>query len=357
MSEPKISLCLIAKNEARRLPRCLDSVKGAVDEIVVVDTGSTDATKAVAQSYGAKVFDFAWQDDFAAAKNEALRLASGDWLLVLDADEIIPAAEAAKLRGLVRAADVEAYKLHFLAIAEAELERAPLEQIVPLYAYFDIRLFRNGLGIRYEGAIHESLWRSISQAKGRTKLGDVKVYHYGFAPKEGREKRAARNLTIALKEAKNKPDSADASYDLARAYAEMDQLPDAINCAQKTLRQIVLATALQPGREKRNLYEVQLTLADLYERANDHEEAALQATLALEMQKGPADVRPWLILGKAFTGLKNYPVAAGIYQIVQSEDFSGPLKSGGVYNYPLDYLQEAARALAALGKVRPAPPA
>ena len=93
---------MIVRNEAERLPGCLESVADLVDEIVIVDTGSTDATKAVAARFGAKVkiFDFAWCDDFAAARNESLRRAGGDWVLWLDADDrVSPIGPAfAKLR-------------------------------------------------------------------------------------------------------------------------------------------------------------------------------------------------------------------------------------------------------------------
>ena len=79
-----LSLAMIVKNEAANLPRCLASVQGLVDEMVVVDTGSTDDTVAIAESFGARMGHFPWTDDFAAARNESLRLCTGGWVLVLD---------------------------------------------------------------------------------------------------------------------------------------------------------------------------------------------------------------------------------------------------------------------------------
>ena len=84
-----LSACLIVKNEAAHLPRCLASVRELVDEMVVVDTGSTDETPAIATAYGARVLAFAWRDDFSAARNFGLGQARGEWLLVLDADEAL----------------------------------------------------------------------------------------------------------------------------------------------------------------------------------------------------------------------------------------------------------------------------
>ena len=97
----RVSLCMIARNEALTLPRCLTSVAGLVDEIIVVDTGSSDNTRTVAQELGAQVHDFAWVDDFAAARNESLRHASGDWIFWLDGDEHLDADNRAKLRTLL----------------------------------------------------------------------------------------------------------------------------------------------------------------------------------------------------------------------------------------------------------------
>src|SRR5262249_55825806 len=85
-ARPRVSLCMIVKDEEANLPACLGSVADLVDEVVVVDTGSADRTREVAARYGAKVYDFAWVDSFAAARNESLRHATGDWVLWLDAD-------------------------------------------------------------------------------------------------------------------------------------------------------------------------------------------------------------------------------------------------------------------------------
>ena len=89
MPEPRISLCMIVKNEEKDLPRCLESVRGLVDEIVVLDTGSEDNTVSVAESFGAKVYHMDWPGNFSAARNESLKKAGGNWILYLDADEAL----------------------------------------------------------------------------------------------------------------------------------------------------------------------------------------------------------------------------------------------------------------------------
>ena len=98
---PKLTLCVIARDEEAMLPDCLASVRGVVDEIVVVDTGSKDATPAIAANAGARVVERAWDDDFSAARNAGLEACSGDWVLVLDADErLAPGAGKALRRAL-----------------------------------------------------------------------------------------------------------------------------------------------------------------------------------------------------------------------------------------------------------------
>lgn len=89
--KPLISLCMIVKNEAGNLSRCLTSVRGVADELIIVDTGSTDDTVAVARSFGAAIVSFPWTGDFAAARNAGLEQARGTWILVLDADEELDA--------------------------------------------------------------------------------------------------------------------------------------------------------------------------------------------------------------------------------------------------------------------------
>ena len=104
MPRPRLSMCMIARDSARTLCAALDSIRPWVDEMVVVDTGSVDATPAMAAACGARVAHFAWCDDFAAARNQSLRLATGEWLFWMDSDDTIDAADGQALRALADAA-------------------------------------------------------------------------------------------------------------------------------------------------------------------------------------------------------------------------------------------------------------
>ena len=106
-----LSLCMIVKNESFFLRDCLAKAAPHVDEIVVVDTGSTDDTRQIAAEFTDKVFDFAWQDDFASARNYSLDQATGDWIIVLDADEVIAPEDWEAIRDLIPGADKDAYLL------------------------------------------------------------------------------------------------------------------------------------------------------------------------------------------------------------------------------------------------------
>jgi len=146
-----ISLCMIVRDEEAVLGRCLASAAPVVDEIVIVDTGSTDGTKAVAAACGARVYDFEWTDDFAAARNFAFDQATGDWLMWMDADDVLPDSEREKFA---------AFKARIPDHADAVL--------MPYWLAFDAagrptaqanrcRLVRRGRGFRWHGRVHEYL--------------------------------------------------------------------------------------------------------------------------------------------------------------------------------------------------------
>ena len=171
---PRISLCMIAKNEERFLPECLARAKAAVDEIVFVDTGSTDRTVAIAESFGAKVLHSPWNDDFSAPRNVGLQAATGDWILVLDADEFLQPGACERIRDLVQAPEVLGYHLHFVNVYGNGKTLGVMM----------VRLFRNLPGIAYENVIHEQVTPSLQRLGGPRGLVlgscDVEVEHHGY---------------------------------------------------------------------------------------------------------------------------------------------------------------------------------
>ena len=216
MSRPTISLCVIARDEQETLPRCLESAAAWVDEMVVVDTGSTDDTVAAATKLKAVVVETPWNDDFAAARNAGLERCSGDFVLVLDADEwVAHGPDPRVLRGLLSAGP-EAFSVELIDHLDGGAERH-----YPL-----VRLFRNRPEHRYRGAIHEQITPSIAERAGVRELtpepSGLIVGHDGYQQerREARDK-AERNLSLLRAWVAREPENASARYFLARELIPM----------------------------------------------------------------------------------------------------------------------------------------
>jgi tetratricopeptide (TPR) repeat protein len=220
---------MIVKNEAENLPRCLDSVRGVVDEIVLVDTGSTDQTLAVAGRYGARVFHFAWCDDFSAARNAAVAQARGAWILTLDADEALTRGARRKLRGLLADDRFAAFLLNI---------RSPLKDARGQAAVINAwpRLFRNHPEIRYEGRVHEQISPSIARMGGTVCMTDLVIdhlgYHQDFTDQNAKQ---ARNLALLRAQLVETPDDAMTLFHLGEALGLGGQIPEAAEAYRKAL--------------------------------------------------------------------------------------------------------------------------
>lgn len=191
---------MIVRDEARCLERCLNSVRDHVDEMVVLDTGSVDATVQLAQDAGAIVRHFEWVDDFSAARNAALAHATGDWVLVLDADEWLESgaevleslrSTAPSFAGFVERVD---------HVAEGVAETSPHLRILPART-------------RYRGRIHEQ-----PQVEGERRRLAVRIGHDGYQP-EHNAKKAGRNRRLLEVELADQPDNAYLWYKLASEYS------------------------------------------------------------------------------------------------------------------------------------------
>ncbi|MDO5142954.1 MAG: glycosyltransferase [Eubacteriales bacterium] len=178
----KISLCMIVKDEQAVLARCLDSVRDIVDEVIVVDTGSTDDTPAIAARYG-RVLSFAWCDDFAAARDFSFAQATMDYILWLDADDVIAPDDRARFQALKAALDGTT------DVVMLPYHTAFDEQGRPTFTYYRERLLRRAAGFRWQGAVHECITPC-----GRVQYGDAAVEHR----KQG-EGDSERNLRIYQK--------------------------------------------------------------------------------------------------------------------------------------------------------------
>lgn len=179
-----ISLCMIVRDEEQTLGRCLDSVKAAADEIVIVDTGSKDATKEVAAKYTDRIYDFRWCDDFSAARNFAFDRGTKDYLMWLDADDVLPESSLKKLLALKETLDPG------VSVVMMPYHVAFDQAGRPSFMYERERLIKNRAGFRWRGAVHEAI-----APRGKVLHSDVAVEHRKLKPGE-----AWRNLRIYEKQ-------------------------------------------------------------------------------------------------------------------------------------------------------------
>ncbi|MFD0673327.1 glycosyltransferase [Cohnella sp. GCM10027633] len=210
---PLISLCMIVKDEAANLARCLESVRGVADEIVVVDTGSTDATVEVAQGYGARIVREPWGGDFAAARNAGVRVARGEWILFLDGDEALDAGQGGLLRQLAELREDEGL---FLEIRNYVGDGSHGATVNPV-----LRMFRNRPEHRFEGRIHEQIAASIlARTPGASfRLTDVVIHHYGYQQAFVVEKnKVERNMKLLEAALADEPDNPFYLYNLGVEY-------------------------------------------------------------------------------------------------------------------------------------------
>src|SRR3954454_18542011 len=169
-----LSLCMIVRDEEEMLPRTLAAVRDAVDEIIVVDTGSTDRTIEIAESFGAKVIEREWTGSFADARNVSFDAATSDWLMFLDADEVLVSDDAQRLREVLGRTWREAFYLVETNFT-GELDDGTA------VTHNALRVFRNRPEYRFEGRIHEQIAHKLPTGQPeRIEITDVRVEHYGY---------------------------------------------------------------------------------------------------------------------------------------------------------------------------------
>lgn len=208
-AHPRLSLCMIVKDEQDTLPGALESVAGLADEIIVVDTGSTDGTVAVAERLGAKVRRFPWNDDFSEARNASIGYASADWILILDADERLSAEGKAAVTRLMREGEHDAYTCRIVSLGIGRDASGRFENYMT-------RLVRNVPGVRFHGRIHEQLLTP----SGRVGVApDVIIEHLGYSDTAIAWKRKnERNLALHERVLAENPDDLFARFNLGNHY-------------------------------------------------------------------------------------------------------------------------------------------
>lgn len=293
MASPTLSVAMIVRNEADLLPEFLEYAASWADELCVVDTGSDDDTPLIAERAGCKVARFTWRDDFAAARNESLRLCACDWILVLDADERIAPEDWVRLRQLTEGARDVCYRFTTRNYSNAEhlsgfTPCAPGDPHARGFAGWSpsvkVRLFPNGAGARFDGAIHELVNDSLKRAGLRLVTTDIPVHHYPLLRSPERfQAKQALYLRLGREKVAERPDDPQAHVELGRQLVEMGDYLAAVAAYRDALR--------LPPRNAQILRELGATLFLI----GRHAEARRALELAVQLDPGMADA--WRNLG------------------------------------------------------------
>lgn len=228
----QLSVCMIVKDEEALLSRCLESVKGIADEIIIVDTGSTDRTKQIAANYNAKIYDYPWSNDFAAARNESLRHATGKWILVLDADEYLGVDDHNKWNEFLKKEKPQANLAYTLPVINFTGDKEYQDEITTAPV---TRLFPNFKGIHFERPIHEQLTRGEDEDLSHEKIS-LNIYHTGYQTQRVTEKsKHERNMFIFNEMKKSNKLSDYDWFTLGNQYRYGKEDEEALRCYERAL--------------------------------------------------------------------------------------------------------------------------
>ena len=364
----RISLCMIAKDEEKDLVKCLQSVKPVVDEIIVVDTGSADRTKDIATALGAKVFEFSWEDDFSAARNFSISQAKGDWILVLDADEVISPLDHASLLKLTKEGSLKA---GYSFVTRNYLNTLSVNQWTANNGTYDeeagngwipsekVRLFPRDRRIHFENPVHEFVEPSLERSCIPIKKCSVTVHHYGKLNEKKEEKKGEDYFLLGKKKLEKSRGDLRSLRELAVQAHILKRDEEAAELWRQVIR-------LQP-----NLQEPYVNLTSIYMNMGKFQEASAASQKAIELDPNCKEaVLNYSIvefalgnLKKVIVALENllskipeYPLAMGLLsvayrlegEIEKSQSLIVKIKKAG-FDYE-EYLENTANHLIALGR-------
>lgn len=298
MGQIRISQCMIVKNEEKYIERALSWGKGIVSEQIVVDTGSTDQTMKIARQMGAKVYEFAWIDDFAAAKNYAISKARYEWIAFLDADEYMTEEDGRKVLSCLEKIQNSQYD----GIMSAWIHMVEEGQVLGIDT--QIRIFRNIPSLRYRRRIHEYLTFSGSlREKNVDMAGAISIYHTGYGEKEIQErKKSERNVKLIERELKDNPNDFEMWGYLGNEYDNADEW-------QKTEEAYRKSISLMPANLDEfdvNASKTFLRLLNLLIRRPDSDEKAVLELYHEAVKQRPMEADYDYLVGQYLAGKGDY---------------------------------------------------
>ncbi|MBD2595288.1 glycosyltransferase [Nostoc spongiaeforme FACHB-130] len=302
-----ISLCMIVKNEETTLPKCLNSVKDFVDEMVVLDTGSSDRTPEIAQQFGAKVHHFQWTNNFSTARNAALKYVTGDWVLVLDADEILNPSIVPQIQDAIQS---DEYILINLIRQEIGAVQSPYSLVS--------RLFRNHPEIRFERPYHALVDDSVAtiiQKEPHWQVGylqGVAILHTGYQKRAiAQNNKYIKAQAAMLEFLATHPNDPYVCSKLGALYVETGKISQGVELLLRGLKQASgkssqdWVTANQSTENYEILYELHYHLGIAYNHLKQPQSALEHYQAAIKLP-----IYPMLKLG-AYNNLGNLLKDAG----------------------------------------------
>ena len=288
ISEPQrrtaVSLCMIVKDEEQYLAHCLASVKPIVDEMIVVDTGSADSTKDIALSFGAKVYDYEWNHDFAEARNFSISKASGSWILIMDADEVISHLDYPKFEEIVKvppksSAAFSIITRNYCTLANTigwvanDGKYSQEEAGIGWIPSVKVRLFYGKDLIWFEGVVHELLDPVLKRKRIKIEQCKIPIHHYGRLNKGNLDRKGEIYFEIGKKKLEEMGDDLNALRELAVQATIIGKNEDAIELWERLL-------ALKP--DSKLSAEVFINMGTVYSRMGKYQDALYASKKAIK---------------------------------------------------------------------------
>jgi len=243
---PNLSICIITKNECDNLKICLERIKDLGCEIVVVDTGSSDNSKKIASTITPCVYEFAWCDDFSAARNYAVQKAGNDWILFLDSDEFVDMFDMPKLLEQMQTMPASIGHIHIKSLYESNGQT--MSSTEPIARLFSRKLYH------FAGRIHEQIVPLDTSSEPDYFDAPIYVTHVGYQGNDAyRTEKANRNLKLLLRELEAQPDDPYTLYQIGNSFFYSKQYAQAIPYFERAM-ELPLDTRLSYVHSIINLY-------------------------------------------------------------------------------------------------------
>jgi O-antigen biosynthesis protein len=292
-----LSICLIVKNEERHLVKCLKSVRDVADELIVVDTGSTDKTIDIAKVFGAKVFDFPWTGDFSAARNYSLEQATGNWILILDADEVLSPLDFKKLKEIIRR---KSSPIAYSIATRNYINNAGIIGWTPNSGEYPeeagtgwvrsakVRLLTRSKDAFFSNPVHETLENSLVEGKIPIHPCNIIVHHYGKLDARKERQKGEDYYLLGKIKCENDPTNMKYILELAKQAEELGKHEEAVELWLRLIS-LLKANPDSPGYEElvqssegNPLSDIYIQLAAAYLMLDRYEEALETARKAME---------------------------------------------------------------------------